>query len=149
MGLLHDTMWLVLVSDILRRAGRLHADKPALRFMAREIRYRELESRSRRAASALAGGLGLAPGERFAVLCPNRPEILELVFAAALSGTIIVPVNARLAAPEVTRILAHSGARALLAAEELRPVALAAAQAGYDGSVVWLGSDDAKAGSWA
>ena len=48
------------------------------------------------AADALAKGLfahGVNPGDRVAIICPNRPEMLELYFACARLGAIQVPLN--------------------------------------------------------
>jgi fatty-acyl-CoA synthase len=65
----------------------------------------------------LAGGLaarGMGSGDVVAILSYNCPEILETIFAANFLGAIAMPINWRLAAPEVRYILEHSGARALV-----------------------------------
>ena len=54
-----------------------------------------------------------------ALLSYNCPEFLETVFAANYLGAIAMPINWRLAAPEVRYILEHSGARALVCDESL------------------------------
>ena len=54
-----------------------------------------------------------------ALLSYNCPEFLETVFAANYLGAIAMPINWRLAAPEVRYILEHSGARALVCDEAL------------------------------
>ena len=54
-----------------------------------------------------------------ALLSYNCPEILETMFAANHLGAIAMPINWRLAAPEVRYILEHSGARALVCDEAL------------------------------
>ncbi len=53
------------------------------------------------------------------ILSYNCPEFLETVFAANYLGAIAMPINWRLAAPEVRYILEHSGARALVCDEAL------------------------------
>ena len=53
------------------------------------------------------------------LLSYNCPEFLETVFAANYLGAIAMPINWRLAAPEVRYILEHSGARALVCDESL------------------------------
>src|SRR5688572_7802264 len=73
-------------------------------------------------AAALSGGLrerGLGPGSVVAILSYNCPELLETVFAANHLGGIAMPINWRLAAPEVRYILEHSEARALVCDESL------------------------------
>ena len=64
------------------------------------ISYRELEARVNRAAAALAE-LGVAAGDRVALALPSEPLYLELYFAAALLGAILIPLNTRLTAPEL------------------------------------------------
>jgi acyl-CoA synthetase (AMP-forming)/AMP-acid ligase II len=71
-------------------------------------------------AAALARGLaerGVGRGDVVALLSYNCPEFLETVFAANYLGAIIMPINWRLAGPEVRFILDHSGARALVCDE--------------------------------
>ena len=70
----------------------------------------------------MAGGLsehGVGRGDVVALLSYNCPEFLETVFAANYLGAIAMPINWRLAAPEVRYILEHSGARALVCDESL------------------------------
>ena len=77
-------------------------------------------------ARALAGGLtarGVGRGDVVGLLAYNCPEHLEVVFAASYLGAIAMPINWRLAAPEVRYILEHSGAKALVCDEGLLPLA--------------------------
>src|SRR5262249_16875945 len=72
--------------------------------------------------TALAGGLaarGIGQDDVVALLSYNCPEFLETIFATNYLGAIAMPVNWRLAAPEVRYILEHSGARALVCDEAL------------------------------
>ncbi len=76
--------------------------------------------------AATAGGLaerGVGPGDVVAILSYNCPEFLETLFAANALGAIAMPINWRLAAPEVRYILEHSGARALICDASLVPLA--------------------------
>lgn len=66
---------------------------------------------------------GVARGDRVAVHMTNRLEVLEGYFAAMRLGAIAVPVNFRLAAAEVSYILADSGAKVLLVDDELVAIA--------------------------
>ena len=73
-------------------------------------------------AAALAGGLrerGVGVGDVVGLLSYNCPEFLETIFAANYLGAIAMPINWRLAAPEVRYILEHSEARALVCDESL------------------------------
>ncbi|MGH9214721.1 MAG: acyl-CoA synthetase [Acidimicrobiales bacterium] len=75
--------------------------------------YLELDERTRRLAAALRG-LGVGRGDRVAYLGPNDPTLLETLFATAALGGVFVPVNWRLAAPELTYIAADCGASVLV-----------------------------------
>lgn len=64
--------------------------------------------------AAVAAGLrsqhALGDGDRVAIVMRNRPEYLEVLFAAWHAGLVAVPVNARLHREEIAYILEHSGA---------------------------------------
>jgi fatty-acyl-CoA synthase len=75
-----------------------------------------------RRATELAGGLaahGVGRGDVVALLSFNSPEFLETVFAANFLGAIAMPINWRLAAPEVRYIVEHSGSRVVVCDERL------------------------------
>ena len=61
----------------------------------------------------------MGAGDVVALLSFNRPEFLEAMFAANRLGAVAMPINWRLAAPEVRYILEHSEARALVCDEPL------------------------------
>ena len=63
---------------------------------------------------------GVGRGDVVGLLSYNCPEFLETIFAANYLGAIAMPINWRLAAPEVRYILEHSGARALVCDESAR-----------------------------
>ena len=88
-------------------------DKAITVFEGETTTYGEMATR----AAKLAGGLserGIGRGDVVALLSYNCPEFLETIFAANYLGAIAMPINWRLAAPEVRYILEHSGARALV-----------------------------------
>jgi fatty-acyl-CoA synthase len=97
-------------------------DKAITVFEDQTTTYGEMARR----AAALAGGLserGVARGDVVALLSYNCPEFLETIFAANFLGAIAMPINWRLAAPEVRYILEHSGARALVCDDRLLTLA--------------------------
>ncbi|MGB5748234.1 MAG: long-chain fatty acid--CoA ligase [Desulfobacterales bacterium] len=79
----------------------------------KRLSYRELNGRVNRLANALLG-LGLQNGDRVAVLSYNRVEFLEIIMAAAKLGLMVVPMNWRLTATELTFIVNDSKAETLL-----------------------------------
>ncbi|MEU4464593.1 long-chain fatty acid--CoA ligase [Streptomyces sp. NPDC024017] len=75
--------------------------------------YAGLHDRTTRLAHALRAR-GVRRGDRIAYLGPNHPSYLETLFAAGTLGAVFVPLNIRLAGPEIAYQLADSGARALV-----------------------------------
>ena len=59
-------------------------------------------------------GLGVAAGERVAILCHNCTTFFEVLFACGKAGAILVPLNWRQTPAELAPILADCGARLLL-----------------------------------
>jgi long-chain acyl-CoA synthetase len=59
-------------------------------------------------------GLGLGPGGRVAILALNSDRFLEYLYAVPWAGGIVVPVNVRLAPPEILQILEDSGSEILI-----------------------------------
>jgi fatty-acyl-CoA synthase len=90
-------------------------DKVAVHFEGRDISYGQMDRRIGRLAAMLSGQLGVGRGDRVAHLGYNSPELLELLFACARIGAMLVPLNWRLAAPEHAWILQNCEPRAVLA----------------------------------
>lgn len=95
------------------RSAAAYPDHPAVICGDSVVTYRVFNERVNRAASALRR-LGLAKGERVAILSPNRPELLEVLFATWKAGLAAVPMNFRLHRDEVRYILNHSEAKVLV-----------------------------------
>ena len=74
------------------------------------VRYGELLRRVRR----IAGGLGVEPGARVAVVLDNRLETTLLYWAAQWAGAVFVPLSWRLSAAELDYCLADCGARVVI-----------------------------------
>lgn len=74
--------------------------------------YADLNSLSNRCASTMAG-LGVKPGDRIALLMNNSIEFVALFYGAAKLGLVVVPLNTRLTASELTFILSDSGTTVL------------------------------------
>jgi fatty-acyl-CoA synthase len=107
------------------RRAFLSGDRTALIAGDRRISYTELDGRTDRLARALRG-LGVRQGDRVAALLVNSPAFLETMLATAKLGAVFVPMNVRLAPPEVGYLLADSGADVLVWSAPLAPVARAA-----------------------
>ncbi|MEV4384348.1 long-chain fatty acid--CoA ligase [Micromonospora sp. NPDC049580] len=80
--------------------------------------------------SAVLREWGVGKGDPVAYLGENSPELLQVMFGAAQVGAVFVPVNTRLAAPEIAHVLADCAARVLIHDPDFAvPVASAAATA--------------------
>ncbi len=84
----------------------------------RRITYGELDEQIRRIANGLTGTLGLAKGDRVAILSKNCIEFLELMYACARCGLIAQPLNWRLAEEELARIIVDGEPSALAVSGE-------------------------------
>ena len=120
------------VSRWLPERAALTPDRVAIDFGGRLIRYRDLAAAAARLAAGFAAG-GLRPGDRVATLARNCPEQVEVFFACAAAGLVLVPLNWRLTAAELAYQLGDADPAVLLtepALESLGKEAAAAARAG-------------------
>ncbi|MFN0303720.1 MAG: long-chain-fatty-acid--CoA ligase [Burkholderiales bacterium] len=109
------------VADIVRRHATERPDARALSFGDTTLTYRQLDERSSRAANALIA-LGVAPGDRVAILSKNAPVFFELAFACAKANLVLCGLNWRLALAEITAIVADAAPAVLIVADEQRPL---------------------------
>lgn len=105
------------VADIVRRHGAQRPDAVALICGERTVTFAELDARSNQAAQAFrAAGVGF--GDRVAFVEKNGVEFFEVLCGLAKLGAIGVPVNWRLAAPEMAHVIADAGAAAVVVGHE-------------------------------
>ena len=86
---------------------------PALLFKGRTVTWGELEQCSDAFAAALAG-LGVAPGDRVALLLPNCPQFLICELGAWKAGAILVPLNPIYTEQELEGALRRTGAETIV-----------------------------------
>jgi len=104
----------VNIGEWISKRARLYPERPFLREEdGREFNNRTFNRRVNRMAHALEQ-LGLVKGDRIAALMTNSSEFLEIFFACAKTGVIMVPLNFRLAAPELIYIVRDSAPGALI-----------------------------------
>ena len=113
-------------------------ERTALIAGERRFSYTELADRTDRLADALSQ-CGVGRGDRVAYLGENDPAFIETLFACGLLGAIFVPLNTRLAAPEVQYALDTSGAQLLIVAEPLEDLGRQGADGTDVGRVVVVG----------
>ncbi len=107
----------MLLEHGLRRSARLWPNHAAAIDGDTYLTYAEFNDRVTRLANALID-LGLEPGDRVGLLMLNSFRYLELYYAVNVAGGIIVPLNYRLAVPELTFMLNDCAARMLFVSRE-------------------------------
>jgi acyl-CoA synthetase (AMP-forming)/AMP-acid ligase II len=88
----------------LGRALRFYPGRVALARDGRLLTFRELHTRVEGIAATLTSR-GLSVGDRLALLLPNGPDYIELIYACSMLGVIAVPLNTRLSTKEIDRVL--------------------------------------------
>jgi fatty-acyl-CoA synthase len=110
------------IGSWLQRRRPKSGTKTAVIAGTRELSYEELARRAARLANAFRDR-GVVKGDRVAYLGENDPSFLETLFAAGLLGAVFVPLNTRLAPPEIQFQLRDSGAALLVHAAALAGLA--------------------------
>ena len=137
------------VTQGLRRAAQIKPNGTATVYRNRRRTWREIEDRVAR----LAGGLlklGLSSGGRVAILALNSDRYFEYLLAVPNAGCAVVPINIRLAVPEIAYILEDSEAEVLFIDDRFAP--LLDALKGKIGSlreIIFLGDGKPPAGMCA
>ena len=129
----------LLLPDLLRRAAKLYPDKPAVIYEGRIVTYAEVARRSWRLANLLRSGLRLPRHARVGLLAENTFEFSEIYLGTAAAECACVPINYRLAPPEVAHILADSNLSALIVDPRLEDLVVAVQELGFDRPLIWLG----------
>lgn len=110
------------LTALIRRAAQINPKAIATADSGRQILWQEFPER----IAHLAGGLqqlGVVCGERAAILALNSDRYYEFYFAVAWAGGVFVPINTRLAAPEIVHWLTDSATRVLCVDDAFLPMA--------------------------
>src|SRR5580704_6248674 len=97
----------------LGRASRYYEQRTALVVDGAVVSFKALEERVKNIAAALTAN-GFVAGDRLALLLPNSPEYIELVYACSWLGVTAVPINARLSPAEIDQVLLDGKPRGLV-----------------------------------
>jgi crotonobetaine/carnitine-CoA ligase len=96
---------------LLTRQAERFGDRPFVRAPGGVTRtYGEMRDAAARAAATLRDA-GVTAGDRVAILCPNRIELLDVILGCAWSGAAAVPINTALRGAQLAHVLANSEAR--------------------------------------
>lgn len=111
------------IGSWLQRRRPKSGNKAAIIAGGREVSYEQLAERSARLANAFRDR-GVGRGDRVAYLGENHPAFLETLFACGLAGAVFVPLNTRLAPPEIQFQLRDCGPVLLVHAGSLSDLAV-------------------------
>jgi len=115
--------------DCIEHWAEAAPDAAAIVFGGQPASYAELENGVARLATVLQHEFGITEGDRIAWLGYNSPRVIEALFACARIGAILVPLNWRLAIPELMHVLADAGASLLICgADQVEAAAAITAQ---------------------
>ena len=134
------------IPDITAQRALLKPEAVAFRDLGRgtSLTYRELETRVRSLAGLLRAD-GVAEGDRVAVICRNRVEFFELLFAVGKLGAVLVPLNWRMPAAELAPLVDDAAPRLLFYGAEDAAVAMELG----DGDTRHVGLDDESTAGYA
>ena len=102
------------LNSVFEAAAARYAERPAVRMDGLVLSYAQLRDAAHRMASLLSS-VGIAPGDRVAIMLPNVPAFPIAFYGALAAGAIVVPMNPLLKSREITYYLSDSGARVLVA----------------------------------
>ena len=107
----------------VKRWSELHPHKTAIIFEGNRISYLQLHEKVHSVCCWLQS-LGIEKGDRVAAMLNNCPEFMELFLACSTLGALVVPINYRLAAPELDYTLTNSGPRLFVFGDEFSDTVL-------------------------
>ncbi|MDH7797584.1 MULTISPECIES: ATP-dependent acyl-CoA ligase [unclassified Beijerinckia] len=125
----------VLTTILTRQAAR-YGDRILL--VAGNVQWTYAQTAEVAAASAQSlAAVGIAPGDRVAILASNRAEFLEIYLGCAWLGAVAVPINPALRGPQLQHIFRNSGPKLLVVEEIYRPNLEAVSEAGLLPELLW------------
>ena len=106
------------MGDLLLSAADRYPDTPALIFPDVQFTYQELAARAIRRARSLQA-LGVKPRDHVGILMHTCPQFVEIFFAAALCGAVIVPINARYRSGELAYVIENGDIATLVTSDAI------------------------------
>ncbi len=137
---------MLTLNYMLNRAVRLYGDSPAIVDPEASYSWTEHAGRVARAASVLVS-LGVKPGKRFGVVARNSFRQFEILNAGFWLGAIPVPVNTRLAAPEIAYIFENSECGLIVVEDFFAGLMEAQELAPWAGKILTIGSGGGNKGA--
>jgi acyl-CoA synthetase (AMP-forming)/AMP-acid ligase II len=107
-------------SRVISRNAFYYPREVAIVRGKRTLTFEELDRRANRITCLLAD-IGIARGDRVALLSHNTIEFVELLFGAWKMGVSVVPINFRSSPQEIQHYVGFSGSKALFVGESYIP----------------------------
>ena len=107
--------------SFLARAGEVYPDATAIIHGARSWNYRQLYTRARQLASALARR-GIKRGDTVSAMLPNTPAMVEAHYGVPMAGAVLNTINTRLDAAIIAFMFDHADTKVVITDREFSPV---------------------------
>lgn len=101
------------LADILLAGAETFPDHTAIRLPTEALSYADLRAKAWAMAKSMAA-LGAGPGDTVGILMLNATEMVVAIFATAMLGATVVPINARYRANELSWIVADARLRLII-----------------------------------
>src|SRR5580700_1650257 len=108
----------VTLGDLLLRTADRRPTGDAVVFPHERLSYGELADRAGTLARGLIG-LGIEPGEKVGVLMANSPDCVATIYAIALAGAVVVPINTRYRAVELPYVITNAELAAIITSDRI------------------------------
>jgi crotonobetaine/carnitine-CoA ligase len=109
-----------VAAKLLGRQASVAPERPFVRFGSHVMTYAGADRRANRAGNALRA-LGIASGQRVAILMRNRLEYFDLWFGLSRIGAIQVPINTEYKSPQITHVFKRAPVAAVVVEAALLP----------------------------
>ncbi len=109
--------------EFLEESAALYGEKKALYFMGKELTYREVNKQTRLLAGYLQE-IGLAKGDRVAIMLPNTPQSVIAYYAVLMAGGVVVQTNPLYMERELEYQVKDSGAKMIICLDAFYPKAV-------------------------
>jgi carnitine-CoA ligase len=125
------------VPRMLQRQAERHGQRQLVSIGGMTLSYAAATEAAAGHAAALAAA-GIKPGDRVAILCGNRAELLLAILGCAWLGAIAVPINVASRGAQLEHILSNCGARLMVIERELARVVAPLDRGRFPLEALWL-----------
>ena len=128
------------VPRMLRRQAERHGQRRLVSMGGTTLTYVQANEAAAGYAATLAAA-GIKPGDRVAIMCGNRAELLLTILGCGWLGAIAVPINVASRGAQLEHILSNCGARLMVIEREFAPVVAPLDRSRFPLEALWLVDD--------